>query len=89
MMRIGLKYFATALAAGAATVAIAAAPIAAASPTDQQANPAVAPTVVATDWHGGHGGDGGWHGGHGGWHRGDGGWHGGWDPFGWPWGWHH
>jgi hypothetical protein len=90
-MRIGLKAVTPMLAAGAAAVAIGAAPTAAADPAPAQpANIAAGPTVE-TVAHGGWGHGGGWHGG--GWHGGgwhDGGWHdGGWHPwfhpFGWPW----
>jgi hypothetical protein len=88
-MRIGLRYLASALAAGAATVTIAAAPTAMAEPAPAQPGMvATAPAVVNTDWHGDHGGWGN-HGSHGGgWHGG--GWHGGgWAPWV-PWGlgWH-
>ena len=75
-MRIGLRYLASALAAGAATVAIAAAPTAMAEPAPAQPGMvATAPAVVNTDWHGHHGG---WD---------NHGWHGGWTPWV-PWGWH-
>ena len=77
-MRIGLRYLASALAAGAATVAIAAAPTAMAeSAPAQPGMVATAPAVVNTDWHGHHGG---WD---------NHGWHGGWTPWvPWGWGWH-
>jgi hypothetical protein len=88
-MRVGLKYITPVLAAGAAAVAIAAAPAAMAETTPAQpatiatAPAAVAPNIVQTAGHGG----GGFHGGgdRGGWH-GDRGWHGdnGWGNwFGW------
>jgi len=61
-MRIGLTRIATVLAAGAATVAIASAPIAMAEPTTHQpATTSDVPTVVAAGWHGWH--SGGWRGG--------------------------
>jgi Spy/CpxP family protein refolding chaperone len=80
-MRIGRRYLASALAAGAATVAIAAAPTAMAEPAPAQPGMvATTPAVVNTDWHGGH-----WGHGHGDW---GGDWHGGgWGPW-LPWGWH-
>jgi hypothetical protein len=72
-MRMGLKYITPVLAAGAAAVAIAAAPAAMAESTPAQpgvvatASTAAAGHIVQTDWHGGD---------HGGWHgdRGWGGW---------------
>jgi hypothetical protein len=80
-MRVGLKYITPVLAAGAAAVAIAAAPAAMADPTTAQAAVvATAPTamagqIVQVDNHGGGGHGGGDHGGgdRGGWH-GDNGW---------------
>jgi hypothetical protein len=96
-MRNGLKIITPVLAAGAAAVAISAAPIAQADPTPAQpAGIATGPTASADHvfqvaGHGGGGRGGGGRGGgfqgggRGGWHgdRGQGGW-GGW----WPWGWH-
>jgi len=95
-MRTSMKSFVAALAAGAATVTIAAAPVAVADPTPAQpavvasAHGSAAPAIDAGfPLRGGHGG-GGWHGGGGhggGWHGG--GWHGGgWRGGGWPW-WRH
>ena len=62
-MRIRLNYLTPVLAAGAAAVAIAAAPTAAADPTPAQPG-AIAHVVPAGHGGGGHGGGGG---GHGGW----------------------
>jgi hypothetical protein len=74
-MRIGLKAITPMLAAGAAAIAIGAAPIAAADPAPAQPAIIAAGPTVETVAHGG-----GWHGG---------GWHGDWNPwfhpFGWPW----
>src|ERR1700682_806902 len=93
-MRVGLKYITPVLAAGAAAVAIAAAPAAMAETTPAQpamiasAPAAGGPSIVQTAGHGGGGFQGGgFHGGgdRGGWH-GDRGWHGdnGWGNwFGW------
>ena len=79
-MVFGPKRIIPVLAAGAATLAIVAAPAAVAEqPTAQRVTTASAPAVEAAGWHGGHGG---WHGG---------GWHGSWGHPGWgwwPWGWH-
>jgi polyisoprenoid-binding protein YceI len=87
IMRIGLKYIASALAAGAAAVAIGAAPIAAADPAPAKpATIAAAPTVETVGWHGGGWHGGGWHGG--GWrgdYRGEYGWGPWFHPWGWPW----
>ncbi|WP_009479839.1 hypothetical protein [Rhodococcus sp. JVH1] len=87
-MRIKLTYITPVLVAGAAAVAIAAAPTAAADPLPvQPAVIATAPTDVAG--HFDHARYGGWGGGHpGGWGGGDrGGWGGGWNPgFGGGWG---
>jgi hypothetical protein len=84
-MRIGLKYITSALAVGAAAVAIAVSPPAMAEPpTGQGATVGTAPAVVGADWdrrgggHGGGHGRGDWHGG-GDWHHGWGNWF--------PWGW--
>jgi hypothetical protein len=81
-MRIRLNYVTPVLAAGAAAVAIAAAPTAAADPTPAQPA-ALAHVVPAGHGGGGHGGGGGGHGGgdRGGWGGDHGGWggdHGGW-----------
>jgi hypothetical protein len=82
------NYITPVLAAGAAAVAIAAAPAAMADPTPAQpvtiaTSAAVAPNVVQAAGHGGGGAHGGgWGGDRGGWH-GDRGWGGDW----WPWGW--
>jgi hypothetical protein len=94
IMRMKLTHITPVLAAGAAALAIAAAPTAAAEPAAaQMTNPS---TVVASQVApaGFHGGGGGFHGGGGGFHGGDfhggyGGFHGdrGWQPWGWPWGW--
>jgi hypothetical protein len=90
-MRIGLKTITPMLAAGAAALAIGAAPIAAADPAPAQPASIAAGPTVETVGHGGWGhGGGGWHGG--GWGHGDGwhggGWHGdGWQPW-FPFGWH-
>jgi hypothetical protein len=87
-MRIGLKAITPILAAGAAAVAIGAAPIAAADPAPAQPASIAAGPTIETVGHGGGGHGGGWHGGGwhgGGWHGGD--WHrGGWNP--WFFGWH-
>ncbi|HZA11865.1 hypothetical protein [Mycobacterium sp.] len=86
-MRIGLKYIAPVLAAGAAALAIAAAPTAGADPGRVQSATIASAPAVDADYHGGdHGGD---HGGYGGGYRGDyrGYYHGGYG--GWfPWGGH-
>ena len=65
-MRFGYKQIIPVLAAGAAAVAIAAAPTAMAEPAAVQ-QPPTTPVAVDADWHGG-----GWHGGGpgGGWHGG-------------------
>ena len=84
-MRIGLKYITPVLAAGAAALAIAAAPTAVADPGWAQSATIASASAVVADYHGGgHGGD---HGGYGGGYRGDyhGDYHGGYG--GWfPWG---
>jgi uncharacterized membrane protein YgcG len=95
-MRMKLTHITPVLAAGAAAVAIAAAPTAAAEPTAGHiTNPAtaVAGQIVPTAFYGGgggvHGGDfhgGGFHGGDGGFRGNHYGW--GWHPWGWnPWAW--
>jgi uncharacterized membrane protein len=81
-MRMGLKYITPVLAAGAAAVAIAAAPAAWAESTPAQP----AGHIVQVDNHGGGGDHGGYGGGdHGGGYRGGdhGGYGGNWWPFGW------
>jgi hypothetical protein len=89
IMRMKLTRITPVLAAGAAAVAIAVAPTAAAQPTATQLtgpSTAVASQVVPAGFHGGGGGfhgggfgDRGFHGDHGGW-----GWHRwGWNPWGW------
>ena len=87
LMRFGYKQIIPVLAAGAAAVAIAAAPTAMAEPAAVQQPPATTPVAVDAGWtaRGPGGGPGGPHGG------GPGGWHGG-GPGGWPpppgpWGW--
>jgi len=88
-MRMGLKAITPMLAAGAAAVAIGAAPIAAADPAPTQPASITASPTVETVGHGGWGGHGGGWGGHGGgWHGGGwhgGGWQGGWNPWFHPW----
>ena len=92
-MRTGLKYLTSALAAGAAAVAIGVAPVALAEPAQQTVAASTSSAVdaghvVPTGFHGGggfHGGWGGYHGGWGGyrgWYGGPG-WHRPWSPWGW------
>src|ERR1700704_6994412 len=89
IMRMKLTPLPPGRAAGAAALAIAAAPTAAAEPTAAQPNnPSIAQAsqVVPTGFHGGGGGfhGGGFHGGYGGFHGDRGGW--GLNPWGLPWG---